>query len=132
MTATQLPRSARALRAALAWHGSTIELLAEAMAERANQPPERPALSASTLYAVQQGRRHLRPWEIAAISELLNVPEWFLRDGMPGADDAPVTAQSEDVFDQALEEIAAVLERLVTRVSEQERPSDAATTRRTA
>lgn len=80
--------------------------------------------------------RTLRRWETGDVPQtVLN----FL--ALVGAVDARVVrpdgttreaapTEADDVLDQALEEIAAVLERLVTRVSEQERPTASATGQR--
>jgi hypothetical protein len=57
--------------------------------------------------------------------EMLDRVGW-LAIGDAGASPATDQRGADAAFDQALEEIAGVLERLVSRVSEQELPSDAA------
>lgn len=62
-----------------------------------------------TIERVMAGHRVLKPWEIDRIAEALDVPVWFLRDGLPSAEpqDHPSTAERLEVMITRLEELLA-------------------------
>lgn len=63
----------RRIRAALALAGVTSPQVAAEL-----------NLSSRTLDRVIAGQRQARDWELRRLSELLDVPEWFLREGFAG------------------------------------------------
>lgn len=63
------------LRAALALRGRGVPDLAASIA-----PEYR--LGEGTIYRTVQGKRTPNAWEIPVFAEALDIPEWFLRDGL--------------------------------------------------
>lgn len=98
------PEFASRLRAALALRDETA-------AEFSQRVPPHYRLSRSTIDRTLQGRRAPNEWEVPLFAELLDVPEWFLRDGFP-AETESATIEGADLASERHDEVVQLLEEL--------------------
>jgi hypothetical protein len=71
-------------------------------------------ISTRTLGRVLSGERQLRDWELRRLSEILRVPDWFLREGLEGQPTLDDLADRElrDELRRQHDEVIARLDRL--------------------
>jgi transcriptional regulator with XRE-family HTH domain len=87
----------RRIRAALVLAGKSAEEVAPEL-----------NVSARTLERVVAGKRQARDWELRRLAELLDVPEWFLREGLGGQ---PTESEIREGELAALRQLVEALDR---------------------
>ncbi len=99
------PEWGRRVRAAAVLRGWELDALAVEL-----------NVSRRTLNRMIDGTRRPRPWEVARINKLLELPEWFLSEGLDGrpTSGSEVTAEASvlatlDRIERSLREVRAAL-----------------------
>jgi transcriptional regulator with XRE-family HTH domain len=95
------PTEAQRLKAARVLADVTVPELAKTLDTK--------GLGAKTLGAIERGERQMRPHETALLAKALDVPEWFLTDGLAPPIEEPSLAEKVERLEYQMQTVLDVL-----------------------